>query len=136
MKQLVFILLLLPALISCQSGDKQPAGSPGATTLEWVDSTTQNLGKITEGSIAEVTYRFKNTGTKNLVIEEVRAGCGCTVAEKPLKPIAPGESEVIKAKFDSNGRPVGMNEKEVYVTANTTEKSYTLKFRVEITPKQ
>ncbi|MEO5563769.1 MAG: DUF1573 domain-containing protein, partial [Chitinophagaceae bacterium] len=82
-----------------------------------------------------VSYRFKNSGNKSLVIEDVAAGCGCTVPEKPEQAFAPGEEGVIRAKFDSKGR-VGTNNKFVTVTANTSpSKQQVLKFNVEVTPK-
>ena len=76
-----------------------------ATTVLWLDST-QNLGNLMEGTVVDVQFRFKNTGNKMLVITDVAASCGCTVPEKPEKPIAPGAEGVIKATFDSkNSHP-------------------------------
>lgn len=136
MKQ-IFVLLLAAGLTACQSGDKQTSGSTNQdslnqakkqailndtanyTTLSWIDSSFQTLGNIKEGQQVEVSFRFRNTGTKPLVIASVNASCGCTVPEKPEEPIAPGGEGVIKAKFDSNGRP-GENRKSIYVDANTS----------------
>ncbi len=101
--------------------------------MQWLDSTYKDLGKVKEGQVVEVAYRFKNTGTKNLVIANVSASCGCTIPEKPEKPIAPGEEGVIKAKFDSKGRPKGEARKDVFVKANTEPQDQQLSFRVEIT---
>jgi hypothetical protein len=140
-------------LASCQSGDKkqEPAQEPASTelsfeqknhilqdsanytTIQWIDSTTQNIGKVNEGRIVEVTYRFKNTGTKPLVITEATASCGCTVPEKPEQPIAPGTEGVIKAKFDSNGQHHGEARKTVFVTANTNPQMNYLYFNLEVT---
>lgn len=143
MKKLLFIVFAA-GLFACQSADqksltqeekiKAAKDSANFTTIEWLDSTVKDLGKIKEGQIAEVTYRFKNSGDKNLVIANVSASCGCTVPEKPEKPFAPGEEGVIKAKFDSRGRGLGVARKDVYVTANTKpESSIRLSFNVEIT---
>ena len=75
-----------------------------------------------------VSFRFKNTGTKNLIIQSVTAQCGCTIPEKPEKPFAPGEEGVIKAKYNGSGH--GETRKEVYVTANTNlPDKHTLTFR-------
>jgi hypothetical protein len=83
----------------------------------------------------EVAFRFKNTGDKPLVIERVQPGCGCTVAETPKEPIAPGEEGVIKGAFDSNGR-VGMQHKSIYVETNTKEKkNHELVFELEVVKK-
>jgi hypothetical protein len=108
--------------------------SANFTSIQWLDSVSQNKGKIKEGSVLEVAYRFKNVGDKPLVIISADASCGCTVAEKPEQPIAPGAEGVIKAKFDSNGR-VGYQNKNVSVRANTKENTYNLAFSVEVEKK-
>lgn len=128
MKRL-FFFALAAGLFACNAGDTKVANagahdgakpvtdSAAFTTVEWIDSTTQNLGTLTEGQVVEISWRFKNTGDKPLVIENVQAACGCTVPEKPDEPIAPGGEGVIKAKFDSKGRP-GHADKYVTVSAN------------------
>lgn len=142
MKKLLFILLTA-GLFACQMTDKKPLtqeekdkatkDSTNFTTIEWLDSAVKDLGKVKEGQVVEVSFRFKNTGNKNLIIANVSASCGCTVPEKPDKPFAPGEEGVIKAKFDSRNRK-GIAKKDVYVTANTTpETSMPLSFTVEVT---
>jgi len=40
------------------------------------------------------------------------------VAEQPQEAIAPGKEGVIRATFNSEGR-VGVNNKSLYITANT-----------------
>ncbi len=106
------------------------------TTIEWLDATKQELGTITEGQTPEITWRFKNTGDQPLVIENASASCGCTIAEKPEQPVMPGEESVIKAKFNSEGKP-GPNNKQVFVTANTKgTKQHELHFIVTVNPKK
>jgi len=92
--------------------------SSNYTSIEWLDSINTNVGKITEGQVIEVSWRFRNSGDKPLRIVDVSAGCGCTVPEKPLEPIAPGDESVIKARFDSRSQGPRFN-KTVTVTANT-----------------
>ncbi|MBI5857503.1 MAG: DUF1573 domain-containing protein [Sphingobacteriales bacterium] len=102
------------------------------TNIQWLDSTSIDLGKIKEGKQVEVSYRFKNTGDKPLVVVNVSASCGCTIPEKPEQPIAPGEEGIIKAKFDSKNRK-GPNEKHINVDANTKPSpSHILSFKVEV----
>lgn len=105
--------------------------SANLTTVEWIDSQDKDFGKIKEGQVLEVSFKFKNTGTKPLVISNVRAQCGCTVPETPKEPIAPGATGVIKAAFNSSGR-LGLNTKEVYMDANTDPGTSVLKFNVEV----
>jgi hypothetical protein len=66
-----------------------------------LDSTSKNFGRITEGQKLEVSYKFRNSGDQPLIIEKVQPSCGCTVAEQPTEPIAPGNEGVIKALFTS-----------------------------------
>ena len=147
-----FLIMTLALLASgCQNSDTKtettetaaasnqgltPAGpdSTNFTTIEWSE-TTKNFGKITEGEKVEVAFHFKNTGEKPLVIQRVQPSCGCTVAETPEKPIAPGEEGVIKGAFDSNGR-TGMQHKSLSVQANTKgTQNHELVFEVEVVKK-
>ena len=106
--------------------------STSTTSIQWIDSIHQELGKVKEGGVVEVSWKFKNTGSKPLVISNVNASCGCTVADKPEQPIAPGAEGVISAKFDSKGRE-GAQRKDVYVTANTENSNHQLSFAVDVT---
>ncbi|HEX7847420.1 MAG TPA: DUF1573 domain-containing protein [Chitinophagaceae bacterium] len=149
MKKILFVLIAAAGFVACKTADKKApetaaltdeqkqaavADSSKYTSIEWLDSTFLNLGKVTDGKVVEVTFRFKNTGDKPLVFANVTAGCGCTVPEKPAKPYLPGEEGVIRATFDSKGRK-GENNKSVYVESNTNPRSQELKFRVEVTDK-
>ena len=147
MKKILIIILAVASFAACKTSDKKTAGiqmskeekdkvlydSANYTTIQWLDSTYLDLGKVKDGKQVEVSFRFRNSGTKNLIITDVTASCGCTVPERPGQAFAPGQEGVIKAKFDSKGRPHAVNRKEVYVTANTLEKSHVLTFSVEIT---
>ncbi|MFI5157198.1 MAG: DUF1573 domain-containing protein [Chitinophagales bacterium] len=68
-----------------------PIDSSKMTTIEWMDPMNRDFGKIAEGQKLEVAFRFKNAGDQPLIIEKVQPSCGCTVAEQPSEPIAPGK---------------------------------------------
>jgi Protein of unknown function (DUF1573) len=137
MKNALVILTAVVAMAACKSADKK-TGISGTdtlnkitpeliekaqkdtanyTTIQWIDSTTRNLGNLKKDETVEVTFRFKNSGDKTLIIESVTASCGCTIPEKPEQPIAPGEEGVIKAKYNGSGS--GTISKNVTVIANT-----------------
>jgi hypothetical protein len=110
--------------------------SASMTSIQWLDSTDKNFGKIAEGQKLEVSYRFRNSGNQPLIIEKVQPSCGCTVAEQPAEPIAPGKEGVIKAAFNSEGR-IGSNHKTLYVYANTKAgRSQELRFEVVVEKKK
>ena len=114
------------------STDANPETDPAnQTTIEWLDTKERDMGKMVEGQKLEVSFRFKNTGTKPLIISKVWAQCGCTVAETPKEPYAPGQEGVIKATFDSQGK-AGLNQKEVYANTNTDPVTNVLTFKVEV----
>jgi hypothetical protein len=86
------------------------------TTVRILDSL-YDFKQVKEGEEVKFSFRFENTGTNPLVIEEAIASCGCTVPEKPEDPIMPGETGVIKAVFKTDKRP-GQAEKTITVTSN------------------
>lgn len=132
MKTLIFSILVALAVWSCNSGSATEAPKPGdVTSIQWID-TVKNVGAVNEGQVVEIAFRFKNTGNKPLVVRDVKASCGCTVAERPEAPIAPGKEGEIKASFKSEGR-VGTNNKTLTVYANTGgDETHRLGFTVEV----
>lgn len=84
-----------------------------------------NFGEILQGQQVEHDFKFTNTGKNDLVIYDAKGSCGCTVPEFPKDPIAPGESNVIKVKFDSNNRE-GHQTKTVTLTCNTQPNQVTI----------
>lgn len=143
MKQLLIIFGAMVCLLACQQRNSKTAGeqpaapvtdSTSLTTIEWLDSTYKNLGTVKEGPEVDIAFRFKNTGDKDLVVENVTAGCGCTIVEKPQEPFAPGQTGAIKAKFTTKGHP-NTNEKSIYVTTNSKlNPDQELKFRIVVEP--
>ncbi len=104
-----------------------------STAVQVIDSVF-NFGTIAEGEKVAFNFRFKNTGAKPLVVTNASASCGCTVPEKPEKPVLPGETSYIKVVFDSKGKP-GHQEKAVFVNANVKPGFPTLKLMGEVTQK-
>ena len=87
------------------------------------DNLNHNFGNIKEeGGIVEHTFEFTNTGTKALLLNNVRSSCGCTVPEWSKEPIPPGESGSIKVSFNPLHRP-GAFRKSVTVQSNAKEKT-------------
>jgi hypothetical protein len=100
------------------------------TSIQWIDSS-KSMGTVTEGGTLKINYRFRNSGSKPLVIEKVQPSCGCTVADYPKQPIAPGQEGEISAEFDTKGKE-GMQKKNITVYANTRVNIYTLYFDVTV----
>jgi hypothetical protein len=106
-----------------KKGQEALSDSTRSTTIEWLDPEMQNLGKMEKGQIAEISWKFRNTGKNPLLVTNVHAQCGCTTPDPPKEPIAPGAEGVIKAKFNSTNFS-GHVTKEVYVEANNSNRNH------------
>ncbi len=76
-----------------------------------------DAGDILEGEKLVHDFYFRNEGKSDLVIESVRASCGCTATAPEKKTIKPGESSYIRATFNSTGR-TGPQHKTITVISN------------------
>lgn len=143
MKKLILPIILAVGIISCDTVDRKQTttttvtngnvDSISTTSISW-DSTKLDYGTIPEGQKLDVAYGFTNSGNAPLVIKKVEPGCGCTVAETPTEPIAPGKKGTIRASFDSNGRE-GVQHKSIYVYSNASGDPQELIFNVEVKKK-
>ncbi len=134
MKKYILFLLVAATVVSCDVRRKDKIADDtetqklqalkDSTTVQIID-TTYDFKTVTDGEKVMYSYRFKNTGTKPLVIVEASASCGCTVPQKPEKPVLPGETGFIKVVFDSKGR-VGPAHKTVTVQSNAKPEFPTL----------
>jgi hypothetical protein len=96
------------------------------------DSTDLHMGRIAEGVQVEKVYSFVNSGKSDLVIADVRASCGCTVAKGwPRMPVAAGQRGNITVSFNSEGRP-GKQHKTITVVANTDPPTTVLTLNGEV----
>jgi len=148
MKNIFFASIMAWSFISCgETSDKinsdlinnsrsadQPEVDPGQMAAIEFEETYINLGKIYEGESITQSYKFKNTGKSDLVINNASATCGCTKPEYPRQPIAPGGEGVIKVTFNSEGKP-GKNTKEITIFANTNPLQTVISFDVEVLEK-
>jgi hypothetical protein len=96
------------------------------------EATHQDLGQVVQGTKAERSYTFKNSGNSPLVITDVRGSCGCTVGKDwPKYPVPPGGKASIAVTFDSEGRS-GRQDKTITVVANTSPPSTVLTLSAEV----
>ncbi|CAL1517314.1 DUF1573 domain-containing protein [Chitinophaga sp. MM2321] len=103
------------------SSASQPApganSDPGQKPVMTFEEKVHNFGEIAQGEKVEYSFKFTNTGTKELLIEDAVSSCGCTVPEWPKAPLKPGESGYMKVIFDSHGKS-GYTEKEISIKTN------------------
>ena len=125
-----------PARDAGKKGAEQTAPSKSSalapTSMEF-DEYEWDFGVIDEGDRVEHIFKFKNTGTEPLILENCKGSCGCTVPECPKEPILPGASGDIKVVFNSKGKK-NSQTKRVTVTANTDPEQTILTIKAQVTP--
>lgn len=125
MKKIVLILAVGLMTLGLQAQDKK-----AAITFE---TDVIDYGDVAYGSDGTREFKFTNTGDAPLVISKAYSTCGCTVPSPPKDPIAPGESGVIKVKYDTNRSP-GPIRKTITVYTNASAEPYTLKIKGTLLP--
>jgi hypothetical protein len=123
----IFILLACSSLLlgacggsnSGKGKDPQNAADTTKGTAKITfEETVHNFGNVTQGEKVEYSFKFTNTGDRDLLITDASSSCGCTVPDWPKEPVRPGKSAYMKVVFNSAGKE-GFTEKEISIRANT-----------------
>lgn len=127
MKRILFLITICTTLLT-----SLPAHSEGAKIK--FDNTMHDFGLVAEdGGRVSHSFVFTNTGDASLVIIEVTTNCGCTVADYPQAPIAPGAQGNVTITFDPKNNP-GEFAKEIIVKSNGKKKKNRLHIKGMVTP--
>ena len=94
------------------------------------DSLTSDYGTVVKSEHGIRQFKFTNTGTSELKITQVRSSCGCTIPKKPDGPIAPGASDIIEVKYDTER--IGPIRKTITVASNASVPMVALKIKGEV----
>ena len=105
------------------------AENPNAPVIKF-DKLVHDYGEIDQHADGNCEFKFTNQGKEPLILSNVRSSCGCTVPVWPRQPILPGQSDVIKVKYDT--KRVGLINKSIQVYSNATEKTVVLKIKGKI----
>ena len=141
-------MFIIPFFVSCELTDQRreedinsdmiqvPLGADGMTDAEMPSFEFENdvfeFGKISQGEKVSHSFRFKNIGEADLIINKVEGSCGCTVMKGwPKHPVKPGELGKIDVVFDSNGKK-GIQNKTISVVANTYPSTTVLTLKGEV----
>ena len=122
---LILVLLLFVASVQAQQNKKKETTSKAKVEKEFdangpiikFESQTVNYGRIEKGSDGTREFKFTNVGKSPLKITRVKSSCGCTIPTYPKTQIMPGESDIIKVKY--NTKKVGKFSKTVSIFTNT-----------------
>jgi len=85
MLSVLCLALALPTFVLGQDGKKA-----GGTPKLVMDSTEHDFGKVKEGDEPSYTFKVKNEGSTDLIIQNVSPACGCPISFKPNHAVMPG----------------------------------------------
>ena len=105
MKKLISgILLTIVPLFTCKAQEIS------------FEKEIHDFGTFEQNGNGTYEFKFTNSGDAPLIISNSKGSCGCTVPVWPKEPIAPGESNVIKVKYDT--KRIGAFNKSITITSN------------------
>ncbi|MFN8238038.1 MAG: DUF1573 domain-containing protein [Chitinophagales bacterium] len=78
-----------------------------------------DFGTLPQGKPVAHEFEFTNTGTEPVVLENVKASCGCTTPTWTKEPVMPGKKGTIKAQY--NMAREGSFRKSITVTTKDGE---------------
>ncbi len=85
-----------------------------------INKEVHDYGTIEQGAPGGCEFIVTNTGDTPLILNRCRGSCGCTVPECSGDPIPPGETAVIKVKYDT--KRIGPINKSVTIESNAANK--------------
>jgi len=90
------LLVAIMALTSLSSFAQKKADDVAKLNVE-----TYDLGKVKQNVPATATFIVTNIGKEDLLIDEAKPTCGCTISDYTKSPIAPGKTGVIHATYNA-----------------------------------
>lgn len=121
------IILLLTLFCIASTAFSQSSSNDSARmryALAKFDRFSHDFGKIQRGEDATAVFSLVNQGLAPLVVENITASCGCTVAEWDKEPLMPQDTMQIKVSYNSN--IVGAIKRSVVVKTNDIKRTRTL----------
>lgn len=146
----LYFVMALCLLVACNDGtttdgqlsgdlvtiSKSASESSDKQAVITFDKTEHNFGTLLQGEVVTYSFHFTNSGNVPLLVSNVTTTCGCTIADYPREPIAPGKDGFIKATYDSKGHH-GFQSRAITVSANTMPAQTVLRMKGEVkTPDQ
>lgn len=94
--------------------------------IEWIENYI-DFGIIREDGLKRGAFKFVNKGNETVVINKVRATCGCTDVDYSKNQILKGDTAVINFSFNPSGRP-GKTKKTIKLYLKDEQNPITLTF--------
>ncbi|MDP2889611.1 MAG: DUF1573 domain-containing protein [Bacteroidota bacterium] len=127
---LLVMVMVLFASLSMQA-QVNPASAQDSIVF---DKMAHDYGTIIQGADGNCEFKFVNKGKAPIILNEVKASCGCTSPDWTRTPVAPGETGTIKVAYNTN--IAGAFNKTVTVNSNAKNTPVVLLIKGIVTAKQ
>ena len=95
--------MLFTNIIAFAQNDTSVVDVVHDTDLLSFDQHSYDLGEVRKGEVKYFDIKFKNTGNEPAIIDFI-SSCDCTEVDFPMEEIMPGQTGVLKVKFDSSDK--------------------------------
>ncbi|MHC5201307.1 DUF1573 domain-containing protein [Myroides sp. LJL119] len=146
-KSLLLVFCATLALVSCKDNTQasskidtqnaqlveQESSKPKLYPKIEFTKTSHDFGDVANNQAVFTEFELKNVGQSELIIIDASASCGCTVPDYQKTPILPGETSVLKVRFQQ--AQAGMQQKTVNLRTNTEKGEEILVIKANVLPR-
>ena len=129
------IILLTLGIVFSMGVFAQTAATKSAVMT--FETKFHDFGDVKQGEKVTYVFKYKNTGTDTLKIDNIVSSCGCTVPNNYEKVVAPGASASVTVEFNSAGK-MGLVNKTLTILSNAAtpnaDPAEYLRIRVNVIP--
>lgn len=131
---LVLTITLFTSFSTIAQEAKQETPKNGAQIA--FEQEVIDYGEVAYASNGEREFVILNEGNEPLIITRAKGSCGCTVPVAPKEPIMPGESAVMKVRYDTKrgGQPFSKTVTVFSNAVNAPSKIVKIKGKVLANP--
>jgi len=122
-------MLFIHACVGGASQKKTSIGIEKSNIL--FQNQLHDFGVVKRGDEVGAVFGFVNDGEHPVLIQKVKAGCGCTAVDYTKSIVLPSEKGFVEVIFDSRGQQ-GFQQKSVRVFANIPEGSILLTIKAVV----
>ena len=116
MKKYALICLFATMAFMANAQNTEQNDTPEHGAKIRFEEMEHQYGTIMKGGNGDCQFTFWNDGDEPLILQTVKASCGCTTPKYTQKPVMPGQKGVIDVHYNTNN--VGGFSKTVTVTSN------------------
>lgn len=116
MKYISSLIILFFFTVTAIHADPPQAKTP---TQIHFNTLEHNFGNLPQGKPVSFEFEFTNQSSEPLLLEDVKASCGCTTPTWTKEPVMPQKTGIIKAQY--NMAREGAFKKSITVTTKSGE---------------